>query len=48
MVFEFDTSMDSNGFMEIILILENTAGQLAPDNIRRVVAQVSSRKNQLA
>lgn len=47
MVFEFDTTVGSNGFMGIILIPDDIAGQLALDKIKRVVAQISKVDQQL-
>lgn len=47
MIFEFDTSVGSNGFMGTILIPKDIAGQLAKDKIKRVVAQISKGELQL-
>jgi predicted DNA-binding protein YlxM (UPF0122 family) len=47
MVFEFDTSLGSSGFTGAVLIPKDIAGQLALDKIKRVVAQISSGKNNL-
>ena len=47
MVFEFDTSVGSSGFTGAVLIPKDIAGQLALDKIKRVVAQISSGKNNL-
>jgi hypothetical protein len=47
MVFEFDTSLGRSGFTGAVLIPEDIAGQLALDKIKRVVAQISSGKNNL-
>ncbi|PPK93941.1 hypothetical protein LY01_02163 [Nonlabens xylanidelens] len=47
MVFEFDTYLNTGGFMGALPIPEDIAGQLALDKIKRVVAQISTGENQI-
>jgi hypothetical protein len=47
MVFEFDTRLGKSGSTGAVFIPEDIAGQLALDNIKRVVAQISYGENNL-
>lgn len=47
MVFEFEATLGTDGFMGAILIPEDIADQLAVDKIKRVVATITSNNNEL-
>lgn len=47
MTFNFETQLGTDGFMGAILIPTDIASQLAADNIKRVVAQVSFNNKEL-